>query len=245
MATTSARGQNLAGERLIVALDTARVDDAKALVKTLAHQVSFFKIGLHLQLHRGVESFIDELLADGRRVFIDYKFADIPETVRGGVAGAAGRGVHFVTLQGAGAAPEVLAAAAEGRGGSNLKVLLVTVLTSMGAGDVGAGSSIEDLVRERARRALEAGLDGVVASGREAALIREIAGPEKLLIVTPGVRPAGAALDDHKRAVTPGEAIANGADYLVVGRPIVKAEDPRAAAEGIIEEMQAAFDARA
>ncbi len=244
MARTSARGQIPAGERLIVALDTARVDDAKALVKTLADQVSFFKIGLHLQLHRGVESFIDELLADGRRVFIDYKFADIPETVRGGVAGAAGRGVHFVTLQGAGAAPEVLAAAAEGRGGSGLKVLLVTVLTSMGAGDVGAGS-VEDLVRERARRALEAGLDGVVASGREAALIREIAGPEKLLIITPGVRPAGAALDDHKRAVTPGEAIAPGADDLVVGRPIVKAEDPRAAAEGIIEEMQAAFDARA
>ncbi len=236
-----------AAKRLIVALDFGSVEEAREAVAALDGIVSFFKVGYYLQMLRGNEAFIDELLASGKRVFIDYKLGDIPETVKWGVRGAAKRGVDFVTVQGAGdAARAALEAAVEGKVDGQPKILFVTLLTSMGgreAGEAGLSGQVEDIVRDRARLALDVGLDGVIASGREAASIRALAGPERLTIVTPGIRPSGAGSDDHKRATTPGEAIRAGADYLVVGRPILRAADPRAAAAAIITEMGEALEA--
>lgn len=231
-------------ERLIVALDFPSVDQARQTVELLDGIVSFFKVGLHLQMVRGTEAFIDELLDRQKRVFIDYKYSDIPETVRGGVAAAGNRGVDFLTVQGSGEiTKEALTAAVQGKVGSAPKILLVTLLTSLDARDLdqlGSDRTVEDIVRARANLALDVGVDGVVASGREASLIRALAKPEELLIVTPGIRPVDSSTDDHKRAVAPAEAIEAGADYLVVGRPIVRHPDPRAAAESIIAEMKSA-----
>ena len=234
-----------AAGRLIVALDVPGVAAAREAVAALDGLVSFFKVGYYLQMARGTEAFIDELLDAGKRVFIDYKLGDIPETVKWGVRGAAGHGVDFVTVQGAGdAARAALEAAVEGQVDGRPGILYVTLLTSMGGREAGAAGftgGVEGIVRDRARLALDVGLDGVIASGREAALIRALAGPDRLTIVTPGIRPAGAGADDHKRATTPGEAIRAGADYLVVGRPILRAADPRAAAAAIIAEIDEAL----
>lgn len=245
MATTQVK----AAERLIVALDVPSVAEARTITEALDGAVSFYKIGLHLQMAEGLEAFIRALMGSGARVFIDYKWNDIPETVRGGVAGAARCGVDFVTLQGSvGITRETLERAVEGRGSAKTRLLLVTVLTSMTEADLaamGIAQPIAEVVVARARLAKEAGLDGVIASAQDVALIRrEVAPVGDFLVVTPGIRPAGAALDDQQRVATPAAAIGDGADYLVVGRPIVKASDRRAAAEAIIAEMQDAFDKR-
>ena len=230
-----------ARQRLIVALDVESIDDARALVNELDGLVSFYKIGLWLQLVAGVNDFVHELIKSGNRVFIDYKHFDVPETMRRAVENAAAMGVSFLTVHGVG---DIVAAAVEGRGTSDLKVLTVTVLTSLDAKDIndmGYECSVEELVLHRARKASEAGCDGIIASGHEARAIRKKIGAD-LLIVTPGIRPEEDTTDDHKRAMSPAEAIAAGADYLVVGRPIWKASDRREKATKIVEEMQRAFD---
>jgi orotidine-5'-phosphate decarboxylase len=224
-----------AREKLIVALDYWDINDAIGLVETLGEEVSFYKIGLGLQLGGG-EGLAKNLIAQGKRVFLDYKYFDIEETIRTAVRRAADFGVDFLTVHGVSG---ILRAAVEGRGGSHMKLLCVTVLTSMDAADVkemGFPCNVEELVLARARKALDAGFDGVIASPREAA---ETGG--KLLVVTPGIRPQNSSTDDQKRVATPGAAIRDGADYLVVGRPITKAPDPRQAARDIVAEMAAAL----
>lgn len=231
-----------ASARLIVALDLNSVQEAKDLVRRLDGVVSFFKVGLTLQLARGVEDLIQSLIDGGKRVFLDYKYYDIPATLRLAVKRAAERGVSFLTIHGS---SSLMRGAVEGRAGSDLKVFAVTVLTSMDKDDLlemgYSHHEVKDLVTIRAKRAVEAGLDGVIASGQEAALIKAISG--KLLVVTPGIRPDGYPEDDQKRKTTPKQAVLAGADYLVLGRPITHAPDPRQASEQIIAEMQEAFDA--
>lgn len=232
-------------ERLIVPLDVAEIDRARALVEKLAGVVSVFKLGPWLQLVGGFDKLIDELIVAGKKVFIDTKGSDIPETMRAGVAAAAKRGISFLTVHGHGeVTPDAMRAAVEAKG-SNLKIFSVTVLTSLGKDDLeamGRTVTVQELAVRRARTALECGCDGVVASGREARAIRSMAGSRPFLIVTPGIRPAGAGHNDHKRAVTPTEAIAAGADYLVVGRPIIRSRDATKAARDILDEMRAAFE---
>jgi len=231
-----------ASARLIVALDLNSVQEAREMVQKLDGVVSFFKVGLTLQLARGVEDLIQSLIDSGKRVFLDYKYYDIPATLRLAVKRAAERGVSFLTIHGS---SSLMRAAVEGRAGSNLKVFAVTVLTAMDKSDLlemgYAHHEVKDLVTVRASRAIDAGLDGVIASGQEAAMIKAI--PGKLLVVTPGIRPDGYPEDDQKRKTTPRQAIQAGADYLVIGRPITDAPDPRSASRLIVTEMQEAFDA--
>ena len=231
-----------ARDRLILALDVPDIQAAQSMVDRLEGVVSFFKVGLTLQLAEGVEGFIRKLLGQGKRLFLDYKYYDVPETLKKAISRAANLGVTFLTIHGSG---NLIQAAVVGRGNSGLKLFTVTVLTSMDAGDIAemgyAQHSVEELVLFRARKALEAGCDGVIASGLEAKKIKEISG-NKLLVVTPGIRPEGYPEDDQKRRSTPASAILAGADYLVIGRPITGAPDPRMAAEQIVAEMQKAFD---
>lgn len=227
-----------AADRLIVALDFPRADEAREAVRRLAGEVGVFKIGLELIYADGL-ALVNELAGAGHRVFLDAKLADIPHTVERAAASAAALGAAFLTIHGTDR--KTLDAAVRGRGAHPTKLLAVTVLTSLDAADLqqqGIGMAPADLVLHRARLALDAGFDGVVASAREAAAIRAALGKD-LLIVTPGIRPAGAALGDQARAATPGEAIAAGADYLVVGRPITAAPDPAAAARQIASEIAA------
>jgi orotidine-5'-phosphate decarboxylase len=237
-----------ASDRLIVALDTDRIDQARALVDILDATVSFFKIGLGLALDPGTNGFLRELTAHRKRVFLDYKFLDIEATVERAVAQAARLGVDFLTIHHAG--PGILQAAVKGRGASPLKLLAVTVLTSLDEADLrelGYDCTVSELVLKRAKQAHDWGCDGVIASGREAELIRSHIAPKSgndFLIVTPGIRPAHSLNIDQKRAVTPAAAIAAGSDYLVVGRPIVAAPDPAQAARAILDEMQSAFAER-
>lgn len=243
MQAMPARQKISAKDRLIVALDVSSVDEARALVKQLDRTVSFYKIGLSLQLAAGLE-FVQELIDEGNKVFLDYKYFDIAETMERAVAQVALIGVSFLTVHGNG---KIIKAAVEGRGQSDLKILSVTVLTSLDAYDIkdlGFDCSVEQLVLHRASKALEAGCDGVITSGLETSAIRSITGADRLLIVTPGIRPDGTSIDDQKRTVSPKQAIEAGADYLVVGRPIKYALEPRIAAEKILEEMQSAFDER-
>jgi len=231
-----------AQDRLIVALDLPSIDDARRMVEQLDGVVRFYKVGLTLQLTAG-RDFLDFVMKGGNKLFLDYKYFDVEETVRKAVLQAAQLGVSFLTIHGNG---RIIQAAVEGRGTSGMKLLAVTVLTSLDAhdiGELGFPCSVEHLVLHRAKKALEAGCDGVVASGHEAGRIREAAGG-KLVIVTPGIRPEGYPGDEQKRKVTPKSSISAGADYLVVGRPITHQPDPRAAATAILEEMQAAFDAQ-
>jgi orotidine-5'-phosphate decarboxylase len=228
-----------AREKLIVALDYWDNNDAIRLVENLGDEVSFYKVGLGLQLAGG-DRLAQSLIAQGKRVFLDYKYLDIEETIKTAVRRAAEFGVDFLTVHGVGG---ILRAAVEGRGSSRLKILCVTVLTSMDADDVkemGFRCNAVELVLARAKKALDTGVDGVVASAREAAEIRSATGG-KLMVVTPGIRPQDSSSDDQKRIATPGAAIRDGADYLVVGRPITKASDPKAAARGIVAEMAAAL----
>jgi orotidine-5'-phosphate decarboxylase len=228
-------------DRLIVALDVPSIAEARALVDKLDGVVSFFKVGLWLQFASGFDGLIEDLLGGAKKVFLDAKMFDIGETVKQGVARAAERGVSFVTVHGDGA---IIRAAAEGKGGSNLKILVVPVLTSLDANglrELGYRGGINELIVERARTALAWGCDGIIAAPHDNPNeIRRNAGSEALLVVTPGIRPPGAPLDDHKRAGTPAEAIAAGADYLVVGRPIVRSDDPARAAAVILENMRSA-----
>ncbi len=226
--------------RLIMALDVSSVEEAKELVKTLDGAVSFFKIGLELQVVGGVE-LAKTLLEQEKQVFLDLKYFDVDATVERAVARVADLGASFLTVHGN---HKTIQAAVRGRGDANLKILAVTVLTSLDEGDIrelGYGVTVEDLVMFRARKALESGCDGVVASGREAGAIRAFAN-DGLVIVTPGIRPKGVGADEQKRAVEPAQAIRAGADYLVVGRPIRDAPNPKQAALEIIAQMQKAFD---
>jgi len=228
-------------DRLIVALDVPSIGEARTLVSELKEVVSFFKVGLWLQFAAGFDGLIDELIRREKRVFLDAKMFDIGETVKQGVARVAERGVSFVTVHGD---EEIMKAAIEGRGNSPLKVLAITVLTSVdqnGLRDLGYLCSVEELIRLRVKRAIACGCDGIIAAPHDNPnRIRQLAGEERLLIVTPGVRLAGASPDDHKRPGTPAQAIAAGADYLVVGRPIVKSGNPALAAAQIIEDMRRA-----
>jgi orotidine-5'-phosphate decarboxylase len=227
-------------ERLIVALDFDSADKAIRLVDELDGLISVFKVGIQLQLAGGMRP-VQYLLSKGKKVFLDLKYNDVPETVELAVREAASKGVTFLTIHGNG---PTVRAAVKGRGdNSELKLLSVTVLTSLDAADMkdmGFEISVEDLVLYRAKKALEAGCDGVVASGQEAAMIRKVVGP-KLLIVTPGIRPEGFPKQDQKRTVSPREAVLNGADYLVVGRYIATDPHPRQAAERVLAEMQEGF----
>jgi orotidine-5'-phosphate decarboxylase len=226
-------------DRLIVALDLPSVEAARAIVGRLDGIVGFYKVGLWLIFAPGFEAFLDDLLKAGRNVFLDAKMFDIGETVRRGIERVAERGVSFVTVHGDG---DIIRAAVEGRGGSKLRLLVVPALTSLnerGLRELGHTGTVADLIAERAKFALDCGVDGIIASPQDNPnAIRERLKTERLLVVTPGVRLAGAALDDHKRSGTPAQAIADGADYLVVGRPIVQADDPAAMARRIIADMK-------
>jgi orotidine-5'-phosphate decarboxylase len=218
-------------ERLIFALDVANAGDAKALVGVLGDAVQFYKIGLELFMAGEYFPLLDWLAARDKKVFVDLKFFDVPATVAAAVRQLRHRGVTFTTVHGN---QSIMEAAGEAKG--DVKVLGVTVLTSLDRGDLddlGFQCDVQQLVLSRARRALEAGCDGVVSSGLEARLLREHL-DQKLLIVTPGIRPVeNRPSDDQKRVVSVEDAFQSGADYIVVGRPIRDAADPRAAAEAI------------
>lgn len=219
-------------DRLIVALDVPTASDARSLVTRLGEAVTFYKIGHELLFAGGLE-LARELKSEGKRVFLDMKLLDIANTMERSVANAALMGVDFLTIHGHDS--KSIAAAAAGRGTSPLKLLAVTVLTNLSAADVaeqGNRLTPADLVLHRARLAQAAGCDGVIASGQEAASIRAVVGPD-FLIVTPGIRLAGAASDDQTRIMTPIDAVRAGADHIVVGRPITQAADPRAVALNI------------
>lgn len=226
-------------ERIICALDVPTVAEAAALVGRVQDAAGFYKIGLQLFAVGGMELARD-LKAEGRKVFLDWKLHDIGATVEKAAANLAASGCDLLTVH---ARPQVMAAAARGVAGSGLKVLGVTVLTSLTAEDLAADDhslSPAELVELRVRQALEAGIDGVVSSPQEAARVREVAqaaGRPDFLIVTPGVRPAGSALDDQARAATPEAALQAGATHLVIGRPITAAADPRAAALAVVESI--------
>ncbi len=228
-------------ERLIVALDLSSITEAEAMAARLDGVVSFFKLGLGLLFAPGVDGLIARLAGGGRRLFLDAKLYDIPETVSRAVTIAASRGASLITVHGD---RRIMAAAVAARGDAPLQIFAVTVLTSLddaALAEMGVGVSARELVLRRARAAVEAGCDGIIASAADDpdAIRREI-GAERLLIATPGIRPAASGADDHQRLATPRAAIARGADYLVVGRPIIAAPDPRAAALAIIAEMVAA-----
>lgn len=227
-----------ARDRLIVALDVPSIAEGERLVERLGDAAGFYKLGLELFTAGDAAGFVRALKRAGKRVFVDLKLFDVPATVARAVARLATLEADFLTVHGNQAMME---AAAKAKGAS--RVLAVTALTSLDEGDLrdlGFACDVEALVASRARRALEAGLDGVVASGHEAAALRSVLGP-KLLIVTPGIRPvANREEDDQKRVTTPAQAIRAGADYLVVGRPIRDAADPRAAALAIVEEIATA-----
>jgi len=228
---------NAGDARLIVALDVPTLAQAESLVDTLRGQVSFFKIGYQLVPQGGI-ALAQRLIAAGCRVFLDLKYHDIGNTVEKGTASVAGLGVDFLTVH---AEEDVVRGAVAGRGQTGLKILAVTVLTNQSPESLaraGIDIPLPDLVLRRAEMALENGADGVVASAREAPVLRRHFGDD-FLIVTPGIRPATAAADDQKRVATPGDAIAAGTSHLVVGRPIVSASDPADAAAAILEEIRA------
>ena len=228
----------MSDDRLIVALDVPNVLDGLALAEQLGDAVDFYKIGLGMLTGGGL-ALANELKQDhGKRIFLDMKLFDIGATVEAAVRGISQFDLDFLTVHGD---PHVVRAAKEGAGDSDLSILAVTILTSLDRADLDAAcikpGSITDLVQERAGQALSAGADGVIASPQEAALIRALPEAAGKLIVTPGVRPAGADLGDQKRVATPAQAIADGVDHIVVGRPIWQATDPRAAAQAILNEM--------
>ena len=233
-----------ASERLIVALDLPGIAEARKMVQELEGVVDFFKIGLALQLAAGVEEFIRSLISEKKRVFLDYKYYDVPETLRKAISRASELGVSFLTMHGSSA---LIRAAVKGRGKHGLKLFCVTVLTSMDGDDMAemgyANHTVEQLVLFRARKALEAGCDGVIASGLEVQKIKEMS-RNALLVVTPGIRDEDSPVDDQKRRTTARSAILSGADYLVIGRPITENSNPRAEAERLIRGMGAAFEER-
>lgn len=226
-----------ADDRLIVALDVPNLLDGGNIVDQLGDSVSFYKIGLGMLTGGGL-ALANELKQRGKRVFLDMKFFDIGATVEKAVAGIAQYELDFLTVHGD---PHVVRAAIAGRGDHATKILAVTILTSLDRHDLDAclikSGDIQALVVERARNAFIAGADGVIASPQEAALIRALPEAKGKLIVTPGVRPAGAALGDQKRVATPAQAIQDGANHIVIGRPIWQAENPKAAAQAVLAEL--------
>jgi orotidine-5'-phosphate decarboxylase len=227
-----------ARDRLIVALDLPSVAAAEAMIARLGEAVSFYKIGYQLAYAGGLP-LVRQLADQGKKVFVDLKLHDIGNTVARGVESVARLGATFLTVH---AYPQTMKAAVEARG-SGLKILAVTVLTSYDDGDLHAAGyrlSVSDLVEARAQQAQVLGVDGLVSSPEEAAALRKIVG-HQMSLVTPGVRPAGSATGDQKRMMTPGRAIAAGSDYLVIGRPIMEAGDPKAAANAIQAEIAQAL----
>ena len=226
-------------DRLIVALDLPSVGPAEAMIARLGDSVSFYKIGYQLAFAGGLP-LVRQLADAGKKVFVDLKLHDIGNTVARGVESVAKLGATFLTVH---AYPQTMKAAVEGRAGSGLKILGVTVLTSYDDGDLHAAGyrlGVSDLVEARAQQAQLLGLDGLVCSPEEATALHKIVG-HQMVLVTPGIRPAGSATGDQKRIMTPARAIAAGADYLVVGRPVMEAGDPRAAADAIQAEIRQAL----
>ncbi|MGL4495003.1 MAG: orotidine-5'-phosphate decarboxylase [Beijerinckiaceae bacterium] len=229
---------NPLSDRVIVALDVPSVEEAARLVETLGDAGSFYKIGYRLAFAGGLP-FAAELARAGKKVFLDLKLHDIGNTVKEGVESITGLGMTFLTVH---AYPQTMRGAVEGRGDTDLRLLAVTALTSYDDGDLqdaGYNLAVRDLVRMRARQARIAGIDGIVCAAAETEIVRGEAGPD-MVIVTPGIRPAGSATGDQKRTLTPGEAIRSGVDHMVIGRPIIRAADPRGAMAAILEEIAAA-----
>ena len=221
---------------VIVALDLATKAEARSLISALGDSATFYKVGLELYTGVGMD-FVRDLKSEGHRVFLDLKLYDIGETVKRAVAQVARAGADFLSVHGSKA---ILEAAVAGRDGSPLKLLAITVLTSFDENDLrqmGYPGTVTELVELRVRNAVEAGVNGIVCSPLEVARVRALTGPAATL-VTPGVRSAGASTGDQKRVATPGEAIANGADYLVIGRQVTRAADPRGEMLRILEEIQ-------
>lgn len=229
-------------DRLIVALDLPDADAARALVRQLGDAATFYKIGMELSMAGGFFELLDWLKAERKKVFVDLKFFDIPETVARAVGNLAARGADFCTIHGN---QSMMEAAAKAKG-AHLKVLAVTALTSLDRGDLddlGFQCDVADLVLSRARRSLASGCDGVISSGMEVERLRREA-PRELICVTPGIRPVeNRVVADQKRVMTPSDAIRAGADHLVVGRPIRDAADPRAMAQAVQDEIAAALRA--
>src|SRR6202051_3649893 len=226
-------------DRLIVAADLPDVAAAEAMIARLGDSVTFYKIGYQLSFAGGLP-LVRRLADTGKKVFVDLKLHDIGNTVARGVESVAKLGATFLTVH---AYPQTMKAAVEGRAGSSLKILAVTVLTSYDDGDLHAAGyrlGVSDLVEARAQQAQVLGVDGLVCSPEEAASLRKIVG-HQMVLVTPGIRPAGSASGDQKRIMTPSRAISAGADYLVVGRPITSAADPKAAADAIQAEIAQAL----
>jgi orotidine-5'-phosphate decarboxylase len=225
-------------DRLIVALDLPSVAAADAMVARLGDAISFYKIGYQLAFAGGL-AVAERLVGAGKQVFLDLKLHDIGNTVAKGVESVARSGAAFLTVH---AYPQTMKAAVDARGSSNLRILAVTVLTSYDDADLAAAGydfTVAELVAERTAQARDMGVDGIVCSAEEAANLRGMVG-HSMTLVTPGIRPAGSETGDQKRIMTPAAAIAAGADYLVVGRPVVAASDPRAAAQAIVDEIAAA-----
>ncbi|MCC8953967.1 orotidine-5'-phosphate decarboxylase [Bradyrhizobium sp. Pear77] len=226
-------------DRLIVALDLPSVASAEAMIDRLGDSVTFYKIGYQLGYAGGL-ALAKQLAGSGKKVFLDLKLHDIGNTVARGVESVGALGATFLTVH---AYPQTMKAAVEARTGSGLKILAVTVLTSYDDSDLHAAGyrlNVSDLVEARARQAQALGVDGLVSSPEEAVALRKIVG-DQMNLVTPGIRPAGSATGDQKRIMTPARAIAAGADYLVVGRPVMEAADPKAAAEAIHAEVAQAL----
>ncbi|HUL86950.1 MAG TPA: orotidine-5'-phosphate decarboxylase [Pseudolabrys sp.] len=231
-----------ARERLIVALDVPSVKAAEAMVTRLGESVQFYKIGYQLAFAGGLP-LAAGLIAAGKQVFLDLKLHDIANTVAKGVESVAQLGATFLTVHGY---PQTMKAAVEGKHRSKLRILAVTVLTSYDDADLvaaGYALNVKELAAACAAQARDAGVDGLVCSAEEAATLRSIAGPG-MVLVTPGIRPAGSASGDQKRIMTPARAISASADYLVVGRPVIEAGDPKAAADAIIAEIRQAESQR-
>lgn len=228
-------------DKLIVAMDVPNALAGLELAKTLGDSIGFYKIGLGMLTGGGLALANELKVEHGKRIFLDMKLFDIGATVEHAVRGIAQYDIDFLTVHGD---PHVVRAAKEGASKSNMKILAVTILTSLDRDDLDANlmkaGDIRHLVIERAERAFEAGADGVIASPQEAGFIRALSSAKKKLIVTPGVRPTGTALGDQKRIATPAEAIANGADHIVVGRPIWQSNDPRQAAQSILQDIREA-----
>jgi orotidine-5'-phosphate decarboxylase len=225
-------------DRIIVALDLDGPDAARAVIERLGDSASFYKIGYRLAFAGGL-TLADEMIRAGKKVFLDLKLHDIGNTVSEGVASLAGRGFGFLTVH---AYPQTMRGAVEGRGTSGLRLLAVTALTSyddVDLHDAGYRLAVRDLVRLRAQQAAIAGIDGIVCSAAEAEIVRDAITPA-MVIVTPGIRPAGAASNDQKRTLTPADAIRAGVDHMVIGRPIIAAPDPAAAFAAIMDEIAAA-----
>jgi len=224
-----------ARERLIVALDLPSVAAAEAMIKQLGDSVWFYKVGYQLAFAGGLP-FAARLIASGKQVFLDLKLHDIGNTVAKGVESVAQLGATFLTVH---AYPQTMKAAVEGKKGSKLRILAVTVLTSYDDADLAAAGyemNVKELAAARAAQARDTGVDGLVCSAEEAASLRAVVGPG-MVLVTPGIRPAGSATSDQKRIMTPARAVKAGATYLVVGRPVLEAGDPKAAADAIVAEI--------